>query len=480
MPTHVKDISIRRPEFLGGGNWDLTRLNAINILLGRNGSGKSLLLRRLRDHAPKTSHYVVPERIGEIEFMPGLMKDVIDPSGRSERSQGNFSDSYRQQVITRLQAYYTKRGTKKPNALGRDPNDLLKTISLILSDFTLTPKSTSPFYELRRINDGAIVTSVLELSSGESELLALGMDVLTIVGMWELDQETERLLLVDEPDAHLHPDLQIKFADFLCYIEQEFDVQVVVATHSTTLLSALGQFGREKASVFYLELDTQRLAGERFTKVTRELSAILGGHLLMGPLFGVPILLVEGDDDYRVWIHVARSGPFNMCVLPCNGEEIRRYQLTLERMFSALSENAQLRGIALIDGDKNLPTPNPDNEQRFVRFVLLECRETENLYLTDEVLGELGHAWDSASAKISAEAENFGQKASTLQNVLTADRKEADFKGVINELSVILDPKRLLWSLRLGKTLGKGRPDGMLAEFLGDHVMDLVWQRNGD
>ena len=111
MLTHVKDISIRRPEFLGGGNWDLTRLNAINILLGRNGSGKSLLLRRLRDHAPKTSHYVVPERIGEIEFMPGLMKDVIDPSGRSERSQGNFSDSYRQQVITRLQAYYTKRGS---------------------------------------------------------------------------------------------------------------------------------------------------------------------------------------------------------------------------------------------------------------------------------------------------------------------------------------------------------------------------------
>ena len=158
----------------------------------------------------------------------------------------------------------------------------------------------------------------------------------------------------------------------------------------------MGQFGGEKLSVLYLGTERLELVAESFTSVTRELSVLLGGHLLMGPLFAAPVLLVEGDDDYRVWIQVARSGSVKMCVLPCNGDEIMRYQRTLERMFAALSENAQLRGIALLDGDKPLPTPHPDSRQDYVRFARLACHETENLYLSDELLADIGHNWQSA------------------------------------------------------------------------------------
>src|SRR6185436_17063827 len=108
----------------------------------------------------------------------------------------------------------------------------------------------------------AVVTSVSNLSSGESQLLTLGMDILTIVGIWELDRQQERILLIDEPDAHIHPDLQIKFSDFLCHIEKKFDLQIFVATHSTTLMTALGQFGGDKVSLLYLELDKPDLVAE--------------------------------------------------------------------------------------------------------------------------------------------------------------------------------------------------------------------------
>ena len=200
MPTHLSNSSVPRPGFLGGGQWTIRGLNSLNVVLGRNGCGKSQLLRSLRDVAQESSHYVVPERTGEITFQPGLMTEVINPSSRRNRSQGNFSSNYREEVVTRIQAYYTKRGTKKLDQINHDPDDLLRTLALILPDFTVRVKSESPFYELLRISDGTSVTSVSSLSSGESQLLSLGMDILTIVGMWELDRIELRLLLVVEPD----------------------------------------------------------------------------------------------------------------------------------------------------------------------------------------------------------------------------------------------------------------------------------------
>ena len=196
----------------------------------------------------------------------------------------------------------------------------------------------------------------------------------------------------------------------------------------------------------------------------------------MVPLFSAPVLLVEGDDDYRVWIHVARSGITNVCVMPCNGEEIKKYQKTLERMFSALSEDKSLRGIALIDSDKSLPTINPNKSQDYIKFMRLNCRETENLYLTDEILKELGYTWDSAKDMIKQNADNYGEKSEVLKSIILENRRDADIKQVINQISEILDSKKLLWAVRLGKHMGKDRPSGMLEDFLGKDLVDQIWR----
>lgn len=475
MPIHRSTLSASRPHFLGGGHWSLSRLNKINVLLGRNGSGKSQLLRALRDSSQESSHYVVPERTGEISFEPGLMVEVINSQGRRNRSSGNFQSNYRQEVVTRIQGYYTKRGTKPQSNINHDPDELLKHLAVILPDFQIRVKSESPFYELTRISDGTTVTSVSLLSSGESQLLSIGMDILTIVGMWELDEQPNRTLFIDEPDAHIHPDLQIKFADFLCRIEKDFSVQIFVATHSTTLLSALGQFAGGDVSVVYVDPKESEPRAEPFSSITKELSTILGGHLLMGPLFAAPVLLVEGDDDYRVWIQVSRAGAINACVLPCNGDEIKKYRKTLERLFEALSEDSSLRGYALIDSDKPLPVASDTDPQRHVKFIQLTCHETENLYLTDELLAELNHTWESACRALLEKAGDYGNKKEELLTIAQADRTTIDLKRVIHEVAEILDPKKLHWTVRLGKYLGKTKPAGQIADFLGSPVVDALW-----
>ena len=135
MSIHRQEIEIKRPNYLGGGNWSLRGLNSLNVLLGRNGSGKSILLRAFRDLSPENSHYIVPERTGDITFEAGLMIESGTSAGRKNWSNSNFSPNYRQGVVTRIQAYYTTRGTKKIEDIGHNPEDLLKSLSTILPDF---------------------------------------------------------------------------------------------------------------------------------------------------------------------------------------------------------------------------------------------------------------------------------------------------------------------------------------------------------
>ena len=50
--------------------------------------------------------------------------------------------------------------------------------------------------------------------------------------------------------------------------------------------------------------------------------------------------------------------------------------------------------------------------------------------------------------------------------------KNGDFKDVINQLAVILDPKQVPWAQRVGVAIGRARPTGDLApRFLGNLLL---------
>src|SRR5690606_28115310 len=103
MPAHHTELEINRPKFFGRQQWRLKKLTAITVLLGRNGSGKSLMLRAIRSADPGARHYIIPERTGDISFDANLLLEVIDAARRANRSNSNFSPQYRQEVITRIQ-----------------------------------------------------------------------------------------------------------------------------------------------------------------------------------------------------------------------------------------------------------------------------------------------------------------------------------------------------------------------------------------
>jgi hypothetical protein len=370
-----------------------------------------------------------------------------------------------------------KRGNfRGDGAVPARPSELEELIDLLVPDFRLTLQAGQPPYVLTRRTTDEIITQIQQLSSGEAQLVTLSLDILTIAAIWEIEGRATRIMLVDEPDSHIHPDLQVRFAEFLVKVADRFKVQFLVASHSTSLMSALGMFGGDRTSVIYIDRAHSQYTAKRFDEATKQVAACLGGHVLMGPLFGAPLLLVEGDDDYRIWGQVPRHHQINLAVIPCGGDEIKKYRDTLETILSSLCEQPPMPvGYALLDGDKALPQSNEHHPQHFIRFLKLQCHEAENLYLTDNVLQALDHTWGSAKEALKAQAANHGNKSEALSNCDAWDRRWQDLKTLINEISLILDPKHVHWTVRVGTAIGTSRPVGDLAKYLGDDVLNALW-----
>ena len=475
---HYPEAQVPRPDFAGGPEpWNLQNLTQFTILFGKNGSGKSVLLRYWRNLDSENFHYISPERAGQMEFTPGLMGHIQTGEQRSQRSQQNQSLDYRQSVITRIGTFLSARGAvDNPVGMVR-PSEIAGRLSEFMPDFTIKIMGRTPYSELTRESTGEIINNVNQLSSGEAQLLSLGIDILTTVATWHAEGRKKNLLLIDEPDAHVHPDLQVRFAEFVVKLAKDYSIQVVIATHSTTTLSAIGRIAPDDTSIVYMEFAKSEFLAKSFSKVLLTLTACLGGHLLMGPLMGSPLLLVEGDDDARIWSQVPRHHVVDFAVIPCGGDEIKEYQKTLEQIFSSLLEPADsLIGFALLDGDKKLPVQNEQNPQNFIEFIKLNCHEAENLFLTDEVLADLDLTWGQAIDLIKYEASVYGQKESLLASVDDWDRQTHDLKVVINEVANILDDKSVPWTVRVGKRIGTERPTGQLAEFLGNELINAFWR----
>ena len=69
-----------------------------------------------------------------------------------------------------------------------------------------------------------------------------------------LDKET--LLMIDEPEAHLHPQWIVEFARLLVKIHKELGVKVLVASHNPDMVAAIQSIAQKEEvidkTVFYL------------------------------------------------------------------------------------------------------------------------------------------------------------------------------------------------------------------------------------
>src|SRR5690606_2091087 len=125
----------------------------------------------------------------------------------------------------------------------------------------------------------------------------------------------KNVLLIDEPDVHLHPDLQHRLARFVTLALADKPVTLILATHSTALLAGLAS--ESKAKVSFMRRGETALTFRTVSDLDRRILPIFGAHPLSNVFNSAPVLPIEGEDDERVWQQAIRSANGRLRLFPC-------------------------------------------------------------------------------------------------------------------------------------------------------------------
>ncbi|KHS56148.1 hypothetical protein QX51_15390 [Terrisporobacter othiniensis] len=91
--------------------------------------------------------------------------------------------------------------------------------------------------------------------------------------------EENGLLILDEPEIHLHPDWQLILAEIIVLLNEEFSINIIVNTHSPYFLNAIEVFSTKykvsnKCNYYLAELDKDDNTVSHIADVTNETSYI--------------------------------------------------------------------------------------------------------------------------------------------------------------------------------------------------------------
>ena len=85
------------------------------------------------------------------------------------------------------------------------------------------------------------------------------------------------LLIIDEPEVHLHPKWQIEYAKLLIYLVETRNLKILIASHSPYFIEALSKFSKnhieEKINFYLSKKDKQEYV--KIENKTKKQSEIL-------------------------------------------------------------------------------------------------------------------------------------------------------------------------------------------------------------
>lgn len=134
------------------------------------------------------------------------------------------------------------------------------------------------------------------------------------------------------------------------------------------------------------------------SKAMKTISPIFGAHPLSEIFNRSPILLVEGEDDERIWQSAVRSSQGKLKIWPCvagDKQSLNTYEDEVQAIAGAIYE----RPVAYSLRDRD-DSPYEIDNRKFVIRMRLQCRAAENMIISTDVLKLLGTDWASLRSAI--------------------------------------------------------------------------------
>lgn len=450
------------------------------ILLGKNGAGKSTRMREIDSSPTFNTKYISPERGGTLKYDPNVDNAIATSQGWLEntRRQNRF-EQFRQQSAAQFRSLEVlilreiERDAEKRNdhaytfdrVLGQI-NNLLPAICLVRSDKGFSIQS----------KDGELIPEE-DISSGESELIALAIEVL----VFSRSEMSNKILLLDEPDVHLHPDLQQRFIVFVELIAIEKEIKVVISTHSTAIISAFSE-SSDLAIVPVSHKSQSRFSLFRRSNVCDEILPIFGVHPLSSIFNRSPVVLVEGEDDKCVLDQAIRSSNGRLRFSPCvvgTVAEMNEWEAWLNQFLPVLYDEP--KGYSLRDLDNSSQCEIED--LGLVCRVRINCYSIENLLLTEECLDSHGFTEESFISEFVKWKDQFPLHKSAADISVLIDRfcsrrtiKVKNLRNIIVALLGTNKPWEVVVGQLIARNIGNGKnSEHSVSHYLGSKAIDQLF-----
>jgi energy-coupling factor transporter ATP-binding protein EcfA2 len=237
-------------------------------------------------------------------------------------------------------------------------------------------ETTDPFIRIEYTHGGS--KTAFDVASAGSGF----HQVLTLLGFFYARPAS--VLLLDEPDAHLHVILQRQVYDLLRSVARRRGCQLLISTHSEIILEDTGP---EQILSFYGK--PHRLAIETDRDQVREALKRLSSLDILAAENRQHVLYVEDETDFKILTEFARilNHPFSRFsaapfVSPLHGHDAREAKA---HFFGLRAIHPGIKGVLLLDGDNR---SLPDREIAADNLELLRWRryEIENYLLHPEAL----------------------------------------------------------------------------------------------
>lgn len=432
----------------------IVQQSKFTVLIGKNGAGKSTLLRALNAGNNPNIKYVSPERGGTLKYDPGVDNQISsNAKWLKQTRQTNRFEQFRQQsaaLFRNLETSVLREIEKNPDkradltytfdAVLEQINALLPAIRMIRNDkggFSVQTK-------------GGDALDESNMSSGESELIALAIEVL----VFSRQSMENKILLLDEPDVHLHPDLQQRFTAFVESVAVEHDIRVVIATHSTAIIGAFSKTA-DLQIVPISQRDQTHFQAFKRSHVCEGILPIFGVHPLSTAFNKSPIVLVEGEDDRRVLEQVVRSSNGSSVLTPCvvgTVTELSEWEDWLDEFLPVLYDTPQAFSLRDLDDAQDAAINNLNHVCR----VRLNCYAIENLLLSKQMLEQHGFTAESFKDALQARVDNFpGHKYTATVRALVIGfetRRTMNVKDVRNIIVAELGSSKP-WEVLVGQLI---------------------------
>ncbi|MCX7013237.1 MAG: AAA family ATPase, partial [Candidatus Sumerlaeota bacterium] len=266
---------------------------------------------------------------------------------------------------------------------GKDENgnwqSLVKTVDDLFGYELLDPQYaelTDPFIRIEYRHRGS--RTAFDIASAGSGF----HQVLTLLGF--LHARPASVLLLDEPDAHLHVILQRQVYNRLRMVARQRECQLLVSTHSEVLLE---DTAAEQILSFYGQ--PHRLEVETHRDQVREALKRLSSLEILSAESGQNILFVEDESDFKLLAEFARvlahpMQPFfdKPFFYPIHGRDAREAKA---HFFALRAIRPSIAGVLLLDGD-NRDLQEHDIAADNLEILRWRRYEIENYLLHPEAL----------------------------------------------------------------------------------------------